>query len=42
MLKIFINFVELYKDKINLNLEIKIHPAKTHNNVHLNLKRKNN
>ncbi len=38
--KTFIDFVKLYKDKINLNFEIKIHPAKKSNSTHIFLKNK--
>ena len=38
--RVFISFVELYKNKINLNLDVKIHPIKLKNKSHLNLKKK--
>lgn len=38
--KLFINFVALYKNKINMNFKIKIHPVKLRDKSHLNLKKK--
>ena len=38
--KIFFDFFNLYKNKINFNLDIKIHPAKLKNNIHLDFKKK--
>lgn len=38
--KVFKNFVVLYKNKIDLNLDVKIHPVKIKDKSHLNLKKK--
>tara|TARA_Y100000816_G_C26037078_1_gene543035 strand:- start:686 stop:1171 length:486 start_codon:yes stop_codon:yes gene_type:complete len=38
--KAFMGFVELYKNKISLNLDIKIHPVKLKDRSHLSLKNK--
>ena len=40
MESIFLGFVALYKNKINLNLDVKIHPVKLKDKSHLNLKKK--
>ena len=40
MENIFLGFVALYKNKINLNLDVKIHPVKLKDKSHLNLKKK--
>ena len=38
--KVFTSFISLYKNKIDLNLEIKIHPIKSKDKYHLKLKNK--